>query len=168
LGNANHLEVPVFGGSKIEIEVSLRLVDGSIARGTLNPGLVASLDSVLNKESPFLEFTSKEGQKRYIAKAQILSVEPVEPLKKPKLAATKDGRFTDGYELLGIQQGCSLDEARTAFHAKVKLYHPDKFSGIELPPEVASYMSEMFRQVNTAFTELRSELSASQASSAAA
>jgi hypothetical protein len=158
----------LFGSSKIEIEVSLRMVDGGVVRGTLNPGLVSSLDSVLNKESPFLEFTSKEGQKRYISKNQIASVEPVEPLKKPKLGKGKEGQFADGYELLGVKQGCSLDEARSAFHTKVKLYHPDKFSGIDLPPEVTSYMNEMFRQLNTAFTELRAELSGEQSSSAAA
>lgn len=158
----------MFGGSKIEIEVSLRMVDGSVARGTLNPGLVASLDSILNKETPFLEFTSKEGQRRYISKSQIASVEPVEPLKKPKLPSTQDARFTDSYSLLGVEKGCSLDDARAAFHAKVKLYHPDKFSSIELPPEVAMYMNDMFRQLNTAFTELRAELSAAQAASAAA
>jgi hypothetical protein len=158
----------MFGGSKIEIEVSLRMVDGSIVRGTLNPGLVASLDSVLNKETPFLEFTSKEGQRRYLAKSQIASVESVEPLKKPKLPTAQDARFTDAFALLGIAKGCTLDDARHAFHAKVKLYHPDKFSGIELPPEVTSYMNDMFRQLNTAFTELRAELASSQAASEAA
>jgi hypothetical protein len=159
----------VFSGNKIEIEVSIRMVDGSVVRGTLNPGLVASLDSVLNKETPFLEFTSKEGQRRYIAKSHIASVEPVEPLKKPALSATKkDGRFTDSYELLGIEKGCSLDAARSAFHSKVKLYHPDKFSGIELPPEVLAYMNDMFRQTNTAFTEIRAEFSVSQSASEAA
>jgi DnaJ-domain-containing protein 1 len=148
----------MFNSSLPGIDVSIRMLDGNIIRGKLTAGLTSSLEAALSKETPFLEFTSADGQRKFIAKGQIAFVEPVEPLKKPQLGEPNKKVTQTAYSILGLKEGCSYEEARAAFHNQAKLYHPDRFTTVELPPEVVSYMNEMFRQINTAFTELRSAL----------
>ncbi|MEP1442226.1 MAG: J domain-containing protein [Hyphomicrobiales bacterium] len=146
-------------GSGKTVEVSIRMLDGATVRGAISLGQnVTSLDGMLSKPTPFLEFYSKDGQRKFVAKHQISYVEPVEPLKKPVLPNTTGSRFTDAYTILGVPRTCSFDDAKMAFHNLAKQYHPDTVSSIDLPPEVAAYMNDMFKQINTAFTELRSEL----------
>ena len=149
----------MFDQSQKTIEVSVRMLDGATLRGGLLQTQVAtSLEGVLSKDTPFLEFISKDGQRKFILKNQIAYVEPVEPLRKPVLVNPKDSRYTDAFSMLGLQKTCTFDEAKIAFHGLAKQYHPDNYSGIALPEEVQRYVNDMFRQINTAFTEVRSEL----------
>jgi DnaJ-domain-containing protein 1 len=150
----------MFGSSEAKvIEVSVRMLDGATLRGSFIAGATARLEGVLGSESQFIEFISKEGQRKFLSKQQIAYIEPVEPLKMP-LLAPKDARYTDCYAILGIERGCSFEQAKTAFHDMAKTYHPDKYAGVSLPAEVSRYLTEMFRQVNSAFTEIRSETKA--------
>lgn len=140
------------------MEVSIRMLDEAVIRGSLIPGQNTTIEGVLSKETPFLEFLSRDGQRKFISKHQIAYIEPVEPLRKPILSNPNDGRFVDAFTLLGVRKDCSFDEAKEAYHRLAKLYHPDSHSGQALPEEVARYMADMFRQINTAFTEVRSVL----------
>ncbi|MEM6900674.1 MAG: J domain-containing protein [Pseudomonadota bacterium] len=152
----------MFSSASDGIEVSIRMLDGATLRGVLSPSMTGTLESVLSKETPFLEFVSRNGQRKFLAKHQIAYVEPVEPLKKLVLAP-KSTRFIDAFTLLGLERPCTLSDAKAAYHAKARLYHPDVFAGQVLPDEVLRYVTDMFRQVNTAFTEVRSELEAVKA-----
>jgi len=149
----------MFDQSSKTIEVSVRMLDGATLRGGLmQTQSASSLEGVLSKETPFLEFMSKDGQRKFIAKHQIAYVEPVEPLRKPVLVNPKDSRYTDAFSMLGVSKTCTFDEAKMAFHRLAKQYHPDNYSGLELPDEVSRYVNDMFRQINTAFTEVRAEI----------
>lgn len=142
-------------------EVSVRMLDGATLRGgLLQTQGTTSLEGILSKDTPFLEFVSKDGQRKFISKHQIAYVEPVEPLRKPVLVNPKDSRYTDAFSMLGVQKNCSFDEAKNAFHRLAKQYHPDNYSGLDLPEEVRRYVNDMFRQINTAFTEVRAEIQA--------
>eukprot|EP00271_Cylindrocystis_brebissonii_P005202 TRINITY_DN17170_c0_g1_i1.p1 TRINITY_DN17170_c0_g1~~TRINITY_DN17170_c0_g1_i1.p1 ORF type:complete len:462 (+),score=49.10 TRINITY_DN17170_c0_g1_i1:757-2142(+) len=61
---------------------------------------------------------------------------------RPEVHASADGQLEEGdvgtdswmrtadpYEVLGVCEGCDLEEVRTAFRARVKEYHPDVYSG---------------------------------------
>ncbi|MFZ1816194.1 MAG: J domain-containing protein [Rhizobiaceae bacterium] len=148
----------MFGNGSKNIEVSVRMLDGAVIRGALVQGHNSSLEGVLSKETPFLEFLSRDGQRKFIAKHQIAYVEPVEPLRKPVLVSPNDPRYTDAFTLLGLKRGCSFEEAKEAYHRHAKLYHPDSYSSVNLPAEIERYLTDMFRQINTAFTEVRAEL----------
>ncbi|MGL4490320.1 MAG: J domain-containing protein [Rhizobiaceae bacterium] len=150
----------MFGSSGTNyLDVSVRMLDGAVLRGSFIAGATARLEGILGSESEFIEFISKQGQRKFLAKHQIAYIEPVEPLRMPALAP-KDARYTDCYTILGLEQGCNFEQAKAAFHNLAKTYHPDKYSGVELPTEVSRYMTDMFRQVNAAFTEIRSEIQA--------
>ena len=148
----------MFSNTENGFEVSIRMLDGATLRGTLSKGHNSGLEAILSKETPFLEFISKDGQRKFLSKHQIAYVEPVEPLRKPTLAPKNDPRFVDAFTFMGLQRNCSLEEAKSAFHRMAKMYHPDTFSGYDLPEEVQRYVASMFKQVNTAFTEVKSEL----------
>ena len=147
----------MFNNSSKNIDVSIRMLDGAVIRGAILQGHASSLEGVLSKDTPFLEFVSKDGQRKFIAKHQIAYVEPVEPLRKPVLVSPNDPRYVDCYGLLGLERGCNFDAAKEAYHRLAKQYHPDSYSGLALPSEVERYLTDMFRQINTAFTEVRSE-----------
>ncbi|MEZ5790396.1 MAG: J domain-containing protein [Nitratireductor sp.] len=147
----------MFSNSSKNIDVSIRMLDGAVIRGAILQGHASSLEGVLSKETPFLEFVSRDGQRKFIAKHQIAYVEPVEPLRKPVLVSPSDPRYVDCYGILGLERGCSFDAAKEAYHRLAKQYHPDSYSGLALPAEVERYLTDMFRQINTAFTEVRSE-----------
>lgn len=47
-------------------------------------------------------------------------------------AAARRGAASDGqspYEVLGLQPGCTASDAKAAFKAKVKVFHPDVYAG---------------------------------------
>lgn len=149
----------MFDQSSKTIEVSVRMLDGATLRGGLMQSQAAtSLEGVLSKDTPFLEFISKDGQRKFILKNQIAYVEPVEPLRNPVLVNPKDTRYIDAFTMLGVAKECTFEEAKMAYHRLAKQYHPDNYSGIDLPEEVQRYVTDMFRQINTAFTEVRSEI----------
>jgi len=149
----------MFDDNQKTIEVSIRMLDGAVLRGVLFPGQQQrSLEGILSRETPFLEFISRDGQRKFLAKHQIAYVEPVEPLRKPALKPVKDPRYVDCFTMLGLQRNATFADAKIAFHTLAKQYHPDSYCGVELPEEMRRYINDMSRQINAAFTEVRSEL----------
>ena len=149
----------MFSTNGKDIDVSIRMLDQAVIRGALIKGQNATIESILSKDTPFLEFISKDGQRKFIAKHQIAYVEPIEPLYKPELPKP-NGRFIDAFMMLGVPKTCTLQETKAAYHAGAKCYHPDAYSGTDLPQEIAQYITDMFRQINTAFTQVRGEIEA--------
>ena len=138
----------------LTLEIAARLTDGSVMRGFIVAGITGQLEQTLNKDVPFIEFISHDGRRAFIAKAQLAAVEPVEPLRKPVLAGRKPGTAT-AFELLDLDESCSFDEARDAYHRLVKMYHPDLYANSKLPQEIIRYATEMFSQISTAYAEIK-------------
>ncbi len=148
------------GGEKRLIPVSIRMSDGSVVQGEIAGGLTTDLGSALNKVDDFIEFVSRDGQRKFLAKNQIAYLEPVEPLRKPTLTPRLPG--SDPFAMLGLPQTCDFDTAKAKFRELAKMYHPDTVNAIDLPEDVKRYMTEMFRQVNNAFTQLRGDFESRQ------
>lgn len=54
------------------------------------------------------------------------------------------------YEVLGVTPWATSDEIKKAYKEKIKIYHPDRFSGNK------EYAMEMTKRINTAYSRLKS------------
>ncbi len=153
------------GTNLIHVPASIRLTDGAILVGTVNCGITGKLENVLSLDNSFVEFTSRDGHQRFITRHQIASIEPMETVKVSTLHAANVG-VSDPLATLGLFGEVTLEQAKDAFHRLSKMYHPDKYSGEDMPREIARYASEKFREINAAYTIVRGELQKAEAAKA--
>lgn len=147
----------MFSNSNSKLEATLTMNDGKVISGFLVMGTNATLQALLAYSSPFLELIGTDGQKRFVSKSSVSMVEPIEALRKPVL----DPRIqngTDPFSILKVSSDCDFPAVRKSYLDLAKIYHPDKFAQITLPNEVSTYMSDMFRQINSAFVQAKVEL----------
>ncbi|MCB1434826.1 MAG: DnaJ domain-containing protein, partial [Alphaproteobacteria bacterium] len=87
----------------------------------------------------FLDVTNADEKQYFVAKREIAKVELVEVPKANQLnlqrRATDRERFNP-YEVLGVDRGADAEQIRQAYHAMIKSYHPDRYTGIDLPKEM--------------------------------
>lgn len=143
--NANQFAVPA--------EVTMN--DGEILVGHFIISSSRAFGEVLNGESPFLEFTPFQRDRRYIAKSAIRAVKLMEVPGSKGLTSFKpmNGEF-DPYQTLGVKRDADWDQIREAYVRLAKTYHNDRYAAIELPNEVRVYLKDMSTRVNTAYALL--------------
>ncbi|SQC85347.1 DnaJ-like protein [Clostridium perfringens] len=61
----------------------------------------------------------------------------------------------DYYEILGVSEGASKEEIRVAFRKLSKLYHPDRYSSKDLPPEIIKEFEEKLAKIIEAYEALK-------------
>ena len=142
----------------IAVSASVRMNDGAILIGTINCGASGRLENLLAGDSSFIEFVSKDGQQRFVARHQVASIEPLAVISEPYLPDPTEE--ADPFDLIGVKHGDSVEAALAAFQRKLHAYHPERWSGDDIPFEFARYASEKTRQLNMAFTEVRASLQA--------
>ncbi len=141
------------------VPVTLKRTSGTVERGRIVLPFHKTLDDVLNGPATFVEFHPYGAEKIFIAKSEILAVDP-NNVPKPsdvnvKLHSTND--VMDPYDVLGIPRGASLAEVKKAYHKLAKLYHPDRYANAELPDEVTVYLAGMARRVNAAYATIHGD-----------
>lgn len=136
-----------------QVDVIVRVADGTELQGKLVCGLSGSINSALNKEGAFIELHDKDNKVVFIAKLQIATVEPAknaeQVLPKLKAAHLKSGNWT---QILGVGHNATAEEAKDAYHKLAKQYHPDKFA-LDTPLEIKQYASEMLSRINVAYDQ---------------
>ena len=60
----------------------------------------------------------------------------------------------DPFSVLGVSKTATRDQVRSAFIAKARAYHPDRYAREDLPSEILEYINAMARRVNGAYSEL--------------
>jgi hypothetical protein len=144
----------------IAVPASIRMNDGAILLGTINCGMSGRLDSLLVGDVAFIEFVSKDGQQRFLARHQIASIEPMGSVVEPSLPTVV--AEIDPYAVLGLKPDESLERAMAAFQNLMRLYNPERWSGEHIPFEISRYAAEKTRQINMAFTVVRAAIQARQ------
>ncbi len=140
----------------IAVSASIRMNDGAILIGTINCGMSGRLDNLLTSDSSFIEFVSKDGQQRFLARHQVSSIEPLASIAEPALPEVDD--TMDPYLVLGVKLEDSLEQTMAAFQYQLQLYNPERWSGKDMPFEFSRYAAEKTRQINMAFTIVRGAL----------
>lgn len=141
---------------KEAMAVEIQLINGDLRKGKLWVPAGKSLADVLNGTQAFIEFTPfDETWPRHVAKAQIAFARLVEipkfvPLHERRGVAGGD----DPHEILAVAVGAPWCSVRESYLRLAKIYHPDKFSGVELPKEVVEYIGAKARRINAAYALL--------------
>lgn len=140
----------------IAVSASVRMNDGAILIGTINCGTSGRLDNLLSGDSSFIEFVSKDGQQRFVARHQVASIEPLAVISEPFLPDPSEE--ADPFDLIGVRRSDTVETAMAAFQRKLHAYHPERWTADDIPFEFARYAAEKTRQLNMAFTIVRAEL----------
>jgi hypothetical protein len=130
------------------------LDDGHELKGrfTLTPG--RTLPEMLNNASAFIEFEPFDGERILIAKSALQSIKQKDAPGVPNLLTGSNSGF-DPFAVLRIDRDAGAEEARRAYLGLSKIYHPDRFATVALPPEVMSYLAAMASRVNAAYDEVQ-------------
>ena len=136
---------------KETVLVELTLADGRKLPGKVFLSQSSDLLRVLNGDSRFIEFESHTGKKSIISRSAIVEICEAEMPKVRKLYSEMGDETVDPYVVLGLAKGASAEEVREAYVALTKLYHPDRYSGMDLPKEILNYIDQMSRRINSAY-----------------
>jgi hypothetical protein len=137
------------------ISVEVGLEDGRQLSGKVSVPPGRTLFELLNGSSAFIEFEPFAGESMFLAKSSLRTVKLMNAGRVPPLSARL--RDLDGFNpftVLGVTNETPWDQVRSAYLTLAKTYHPDRFSSVDLPAEIQSYLAAISRRVNLAYTTL--------------
>ncbi len=130
--------------TKTKVRVDLQLEDRSTLDGFVFCSQGERVSDILNDAREFLPFETHTKDIMMLRKGVITSILAREEGDRKKLV-------TDPFEVLGISPSSTRDEIRQAYHQKVRLYHPDKLTSLDLPEDITSYASDTLARINSAY-----------------
>jgi DnaJ domain len=138
------------------VAVEVTLADGGKAAGraVLAPG--KGVHKLLDGDEGFIYLDTFDGDGSFIPKSDIRGLKVLTSIKVQTIALQiPDARNFDPYRILGLEKSAAFDDIRDSYHRLSKLYHPDRYAGVELPREVKTYLEGMSKNVNAAFHALK-------------
>jgi DnaJ domain len=136
------------------IAVEVTLDDARTVKGKMLVPVQKGLVDVLNNANPFVEFEPYGGERQYLLKTSLKAVKPIGVARVSLQSRLSAADTFDPHAILGVPGSATWDEIKSAYHARAKVYHPDRYSNAELPTEVRDYLASMSRRVNAAFAAL--------------
>lgn len=140
---------------KMAVPVELTFDGGAPVRGKFILAAGRSVGDALNGNGTFIEFEPYGGERIFVAKAALRGVKAVAVPHVPSLGPqNREIDDFDPFVVLGVARGTAFEHVRAAYHRLAKLYHPDRYEGVELPREVKEYLATMARRINVAYASL--------------
>lgn len=136
----------------VKCSVSIELNNGRLLMGIVEKPRSKTLAEYFNNGDAFIDVTLVDGTLVQVAKSAIATCEQVvtakpDPLKSASAMPDADNPLT----VLGLQSLESKEQVRQAYLARMRLYHSDRFGGVELPREVIDHMEQMTKRINAAY-----------------
>ena len=131
--------------------------DGSVETFSVRLPLSNKINDALNSPDQFLDVLGAAGDQVFIAKADVKQVRLVDVPKANQLNLNRrssDRAAFDPYGVLKIKKDSSIEEIKQAYHALTRIYHPDRVSSLELPPEMVEYARAMQVRINLAYEQI--------------
>lgn len=140
---------------RITHPVEIELTDGNRLVGRVHSLQTRTLMEELNGTGAFVDFESLTGERALLGKARIVAVKSLSVPRGDHLSRSlRQIDAFDPHAVLGLTAGADRAAIKDAYHRKAKAYHPDRFTGVELPQEVADYLSAVTRRINVAYAAL--------------
>ncbi len=137
------------------VAAEMELDDGVVLKGKFIISAARAFFEVLNSPSQFLEFEPYGEDRLIVAKSSIRALKLVSVPNAPNLQTrVREVDVFDPYLILGIAKSAAWDEVREAYVRLAKIYHPDRYESVDLPPEVREYLQAMSRRINAAHAAL--------------
>ena len=133
----------------------IALVDRTTMTGNIQKPRTKTLLEFMNYPAQFIEIERKDGSRVDLSKTAIRTIEPYEAPRANQLSQEMQ-KFEsfEPHDVLGVQKGAPRETIREAYLRMQRMYHPDRFTGTELPSEVADYINAIARRVNIAYSML--------------
>lgn len=137
------------------VPVEITLADGERLKGKMAVPMGRTILDAINGSGTFVEFEPYGGERRFIAKAQMASIQLVGVPRSSALGhRTRPQGDFDPHAILGVSTEASWDEVRQAYVQLTKSYHPDRYANAVLPDEVKDYLDSTVRRLNAAYAAL--------------
>lgn len=141
----------------MSVAVEITLSGGEMLAGRAALPAGKAVHQLLDPADPFLFVEGYDGESAFVPKSDVKGLKVLSPVRLNALSlAVPDATSFDPHRVLGVGREAAWEEIRAAYHRATKLYHPDRYAGVELPPEVSAYLEGMAKAVNIAFRALRS------------
>lgn len=148
---------PVDNRAETLIAVEITMADGSVIAGRAVLGSGKGVHKLLERDEAFLFVDAFDGEGTFVPKADIKGMKVLNSGRQQQLTLhIPDARNFDPYRILGLEKTAAFEAIRDAYHRLSKLYHPDRYASVELPPEVKAYIEAKAKSVNAAFRALKS------------
>lgn len=139
--------------SKKKVAVNIKLEEGTVLDGFVFCSQDERVSDILNDTREFLPFETPTGEVMMLRKGVISNI-----LTREK--SNRKNPPTNPFEILGIFPTASRNDVKQAYHAKVRLYHPDKLNSLNLPDDVTDYASDALARINSAYSLVMRQLEA--------
>jgi len=146
---------------QMSVPAEITLDSGEILRGRFLISAARSIYEVLNGNTYFLDFETYAGERSLLSRAAIKAVKITNvPNANHLKGRMRETESFDPHVVLGVEIETPFEQVRASFVKLSKIYHPDRFAGVDLPPEVKDYLAAMARRVNTAYAVLEAPVQA--------
>jgi len=136
----------------VKCSVEIELVNGKTLLGMIERPRAKSLGVHINADEIFLEIHLFDGSIVQVAKPSIAVCRERTGAKGDSLASAMKGADAENpLVVLGLKEAESREQVRQAYLARMRLYHSDRYGGVDLPPEVLSHMENMTKRINVAY-----------------
>lgn len=145
------------------VPAELTLDGDEVLKGRFLISVSRNIFDVLNGDAHFLEFETYQGERSLIARTTIKSVKLVSVSSANHLKGRiRETEAFDPHQVLGVSVETAFEDVRAAYLRLSKIYHPDRFHGVDLPGEVRDYLAAMARRINAAYAALEAPVQASR------
>lgn len=135
--------------------VEIVLEGGEVVHGRVFHSVTRSVGEELNGPAPFLDFEQAGQGRTWLTKRSIQTLTLTSIPRADQLdRAMNSPDAMNPYVVLKVQPDADKEAIREAYHRMVRTYHPDRFTTVDLPPEMREYVNAMARRVNLAYATL--------------
>jgi DnaJ-domain-containing protein 1 len=146
---------PVDNSAPASVVVEITLDDQTVLTGKATIPHARAVHKLMDGSEPFLYVDVTGGDATFVPKASIKALKILTPTRTQSLPSAQIDSSFDPHRALGLSKSASFEEVKTAYHRLTKMYHPDVFAAVTLPPEVAAYLDGRAKQINSAFRMLK-------------